>query len=484
MNLIRKFNSFSLEVKSSIVYVISSVVSKGLAVITLPLFTRLMPTEQIGVVGIFNSWVCILGPIASLALITGGFNVAMKEFRTERDSYCSSILTLTILSSTFFLISFFVFPDIWLYFVKLPYELVFLALFGLFVQPGYDIYLAKCRYEYNYKSVFLLTVLLAVVSSLFSVVSIIVANKFNYEELGSVRLYANYSLIYIVDCYICVKLFVKGKKTYSKAFWLFSLKLSLPLIINSLSAVVLGVSDRLMISQMGSNSDVGIYTTIYSLGSLPVFVWSAINMAYIPFLFERIDNTSEHNKIHKSSNSFLLFFGSIVITVSLFSPELIKIFATNDYIDAVEIVPVIALAIFYIAIANMYSNILLYYKKTNLIMICTVVAALLNILLNLLLIPYYGYKAAAYTTLFSYVVMAILQKKLAEKQIINAGFSNSIYDERAILLIQMLVFIVCTTSSFMSGLPEIRYSIILVTLSALILKRKRVFEIINSVSRR
>ena len=60
--------NISKGVKASFVYTISSLLSKGLAIITVPIFTRLMSTEQMGVVNLYNSWNSMIGAFATLSL--------------------------------------------------------------------------------------------------------------------------------------------------------------------------------------------------------------------------------------------------------------------------------------------------------------------------------------------------------------------------------------------------------------------------------
>ena len=74
-------------IKSAFVYTVSSVFTRGLAIITLPIFTRLMTVDQIGVVNIFNSWYSLLSVFATLSLTSGGFAVAMKEYCDRRNEY-------------------------------------------------------------------------------------------------------------------------------------------------------------------------------------------------------------------------------------------------------------------------------------------------------------------------------------------------------------------------------------------------------------
>lgn len=80
--------------------------------------------------------------------------------------------------------------------------------------------------------------------------------------------------------------FLKGKCFYSSKYWKFSLQLSLPLIGYSIASQILSVSDRLMISKMVGNSAVGVYSTLYTVSSLSLMVWTAINASFEPYLYQ------------------------------------------------------------------------------------------------------------------------------------------------------------------------------------------------------
>ena len=69
--------------------------------------------------------------------------------------------------------------------------------------------------------------------------------------------------------------------------------------------------------------------------------------------------------------------------------------------------PPIAGGVFLTCVSNMYSNIMIYYKKTQYIMYASIAAAATNVVLNYFCIAKFGYMAAAYTTLVAYIVLAL-----------------------------------------------------------------------------
>ena len=84
---IRKFNEASPAVKASMVLLVSNLVLKGLSFISGPVFTRIMTTEQYGLVSNFNSWRDIFYVFVTLNLASGVFNNGMLEFKNDRDRF-------------------------------------------------------------------------------------------------------------------------------------------------------------------------------------------------------------------------------------------------------------------------------------------------------------------------------------------------------------------------------------------------------------
>ena len=458
MKIFSDVNKLNNTVKATMIYVLASLISKGLSFITLPIFTRIMPADQIGIVNIYNSWFAILSKITSLALISGGFNLAMKEFSDHRNQYCSSILYLITLVSLLMFVNFIVFQNFYIKLTALPGKLLYLLFAGILFQPAYDIWMARSRYEYRYKTVGILTIFTAITASAFSAIIVLWADKHNLKNLGEYRLFANNLFMYGMALIIYIMILAKGRTLYQKEYWAFSLSLSLPLIVHQMASEILNVSDRVMIGKYIGNSEVGIYSTIYSFGSISMIIWSAINMAYIPYLFKNIEDEKERSSIQETSSFIIAVYGCIVSLISLFAPDIIRILTTKDYLEACDLVPPIAAGIFFIAVSNLYSNVLIYYKKTNYIMIATVIGAFLNLFLNYVGIRMLGYKIAAYTTFLSYAIMLLFQKQIALNVMENVSHSKShLYNEKRLLLIEILVVLICGVSLILYQYFVIRY---------------------------
>lgn len=469
----------SAGVAASIVYTLASLFSRGLAIITTPIFTRIMPTDQVGVVSLFQSWASIIGTVATLALTSGGFQLSLREFGKERDRYVSSVLTLTTLMGVLLMAVYAFAPGFWNDVTGLPTPLMVLMLLYLLFSPAQDFWLLRQRYEYKYKVAGLFTFVSALISSIVAVYAVIRASQSGVQELGAVRLFATYSISISCSFVIWIAILLKGKTLYSGQFWKFSLSLSLPLIGNSIASQVLDVSDRTMISSMVGNDAVGIYSTLYTVSSLSLIVWTAINSSFIPYLYENMGDPQKTDKLRTLSSGILAMFSVVAFLATMLAPEIVRILTTEQYYEAIYIMPPIAAGVFFTAVSNMYSNVLIYFRKTQFIMISSALAAVLNVILNYIGIRQFGYIAAAYTTMIAYIVLGVSQMVVATKVYYNTtqGTRKFVYNTKLIGGILVLTVLCCLSCLLLYETTVLRYLILLAVAVAFLLKRETVVRL-------
>ena len=471
------FNKFlqkkdSQGIKSAVVYVWANLISRGLAIVTVPIFTRLMTTDEIGIVNLYTSSFSLIYIISTLSLSSGCFALAMKEYETKRNEYISSIITLTSLTAIGYMLMVTFTGNIITQFTGLSPRLLKLIGIGLLVNPAMDFWLARQRYEYKYKRAAITTILSALIASICSIIAVQYAAVRNYNT-AEWRLFANYFVLYLVNGILWISQLLKGKTFINKTFWSFSLKLSLPLMGYDIAAQILNVSDRFMINNMVGPGAVGIYSTLYTVSSISIMIWNSLNASFVPFLFENIDKYE--SRVRKIANRLLELYAGVALLLTYFAPEIVKILATREYYESIFIMPPIAAGVFFISVANIYSNILVYYKKTIYIMYSSVLAAVLNISLNYVFIPQFGYMAAAYTTLFSYIVMAICIVIFVIKVFYKKRKSKfKVYDNKYIFLLCIIVTGLTLLALMFYRFNWMRYLSIIVVGIAIIVKEKKI----------
>lgn len=462
-------NKLSREFKASIVFVFASFCAQGMNIVSLPFFTRLLSTEQMGIVTTYNTWLNLIGLVTSLGLTSGSFNIAMLKFRDSRSEYMSSALSLSLIPSLFLLTLSFFFSDLFSSWLGLSVPLIKCLCIMLVLNPALNLWLMKQRYEYKYISVFVVTVVNSVFGTIISIVSVLLAADINLSALSEIKIISSSIITGLIAFILSIIILNSGKCFYKIIYWKFALKTGLPLIVHSIAKYILDASDRILIGFFLGASAVGIYGVVYNLSSISLVFWTAINSALIPFMFENIKN----KKISVVSNvviTLLFFYAIICVILMLLAPEIVNLLAGSNYSSAVYLVPPIAAGVFFTSLYNLYSNLLLYKERTNYIMCATLSAAVVNVVLNCICIPIFGYIAAAYITLFSCCLLAFMQYLFSS--ILNI---SSILNNRINLILSISIIVVSIIINLIYEMPNsVRYCILLLLLVVLFLSRNRI----------
>jgi len=390
-------------VKSGIWYTISSIAIRAVAIITSPIYTSMLTTGDYGLANTYNSLIEVFNIFTCLCVVYS-IGRAKLDFEDEFDEYMSSLQSLS--SSFAFVVLVFVtiFREYIASWLKYEVPLVIILFVYLCVYPSVDYTLQKCRYEYKYKENILISVITCIGTVVFSIVLMLLFNDKRYfgKILGTILP----TFLMGIFCYI--RILKKGKTFYNKEYWLYALKFGLPIIPHSLSLVLLAQMDRLMIKDICGNSDAGLYIYGYGFATLLAIFTNAIGQAWVPWFNEQLfaGNREGINKIQKKLVLLGIFLSIGFITVA---PEALIVLAPNarDYWIAKWVIPPVALGTLAQYFYTNYVNLELYLKKTPIIAVSSVMAALVNFALNMYAIPKYGYVSASYTTLISYIFLML-----------------------------------------------------------------------------
>lgn len=192
--------------------------------------------------------------------------------------------------------------------------------------------------------------------------------------------------------------------TIKKSTFYSLISFSWPFIFHGLAGNILGNADRFIIQKYMSLEDVGVYTLAYSFASSIVFAFLGITVYIEPLIYKEED-LDRRNKLLNNLVFYLCIAGLIgFIFLYLISEYLLPHLYSRSYTDAFKLIPLLAVGFlaqpFYLK-AN-YS--LIYERKTFTIASISIIASMLNIVLNFLLIPKYGLLAAVYSTIFSNIL--------------------------------------------------------------------------------
>ncbi|SKB86605.1 Membrane protein involved in the export of O-antigen and teichoic acid [Lachnospiraceae bacterium] len=396
-------NNSTKAVKSGFWYVISNVLIRSVGIITAPIYSKLLTTEETGYANSFLSYVSIITVVTCLCLIYS-VGRAKLDFKDEFDEFMSSIQTL---SSGFGLIVMILMMIICPAegMMNFPRYVVIMLFAYLTIFPSIDYMQYKYRFEYRYKENIAISVFITISTVVLTVAFILLfpSDKGLMKILGTLVP----SSAVAIWCYI--NILKSGKTLYKKKYWVYALKIGLPMIPHGLSLSILSRIDTTMVQNTCGFSDAGLYTSGYTIGTLLTFIIGAVGQAWLPWFNEQM--YAENRDAIREKNKILMFYGCVLtIFFIAAAPEAVKIlFMFNrTYWDSMWVVPPVALGTLCQYFYTNYVNLELYTKKTALIAGNSVIAAIINIGLNAYYIPRYGYIAAAYTTLAGYFILMIM----------------------------------------------------------------------------
>jgi O-antigen/teichoic acid export membrane protein len=166
----------------------------------------------------------------------------------------------------------------------------------------------------------------------------------------------------------------------------------------------------------------------------------------------------------------------------ILAPEVISIFATIEYREAIYVVPPVALSVFFIFLYSFFANFEFYYKKTFFIMVSSVIGAALNIVLNYIFIQQFGYIAAAYTTLFCYMIYSFAHY-IAMRAVCNKFLNGvKVYNLTILCLISLFLTVCGFGIMFTYNYPFIRYGIVTVGVVIALSNRKKILKFVKILS--
>ena len=178
---------------------------------------------------------------------------------------------------------------------------------------------------------------------------------------------------------------------------------SVPLIPSSISILVANYIDRFAIQNLMTLDDVGVYAVGFRFASVVNLLMVGFYGALTPLIYQHYRKDSTSKELARIFRFFVCGTLPLIAAVSLFSKEILWLFATPPYYAAWSVMPILACAS---VISRMYifAPGLDIAKKTTTIALINLSAALTNIILNFIMIPHLGIEGAAGATLISAIL--------------------------------------------------------------------------------
>ena len=419
--------------KAGIGYTVANILVRGIGFITLPIFSRVLDTHDFGLYNVFIAYDTVLVCLMGFALHSS-VKSANWQFPGQIDRYVSTASLAYVLNAAVLVAIVVLFGPQISALIGLDVAIVVLLVLHSFGAAVISLYNARISLQYSYAKYMVVATINSVGNvalSLFLIFCLFDGQRLLGRVLGATIVVAGLGLAIIVHFWR------SARPSPGKGYLGFGLKYSLPIVPHGVSQVVLAQFDRLMISYMVSAEAAGIYGLAANLMVIMTVLTDSVSTVWTTWFYETMEGESacdatgakrlsrtqlaeRAGAVRKRSGQLMCAFAIVALGLMALAPEVVWILGGEAYLDGAYCAFGMILSGYCVFLYNLVVAGEYYKQQTRWIMVATVLAALIDLVLNYFAINAFGYMAAAYTTLAAYVFYVLLHWRVSSRLL---GFS-------------------------------------------------------------
>jgi O-antigen/teichoic acid export membrane protein len=409
--------------KQTAIYGLATVFPRMLNILLLPLYTSVLVTAGYGKVSVIFAWFAIFNVILAYGMETAFFRFynGGDNRKTVVSTSLISILGTTILFlvvALFFQNGIAGMTEIDTKYLR--YAILILTLDALVIIP-----FARLRANEKPMKYAVVKILNVVVNLGLNVFFLYLLPKWVQSDPESLLqgIYKpDFEISYIfianliasaITLAMMLRHYLMKTYRFDVGLWKRMMKYAMPVLIAGMAFTINEVFDRILLERLlpedVADSEVGMYSACYKLAMFMTLFATAFRMGIEPFFFSH-SNTENPQKAYAQITNYFVVLGSIILLAVIVFADVLKVIFISkpEYWEAMQVVPIIILASFFLGI---YHNLSVWYKvtdRTKYGAYISMIGALLTIIINFALIPQFGYVASAVATLIAYGSMMLL----------------------------------------------------------------------------
>ena len=434
----RKFNVLNPLKKlagQAAIYGLSSIVGRLLNYLLVPLYTRVLITSEYGIVTEMLAYVSILWVILTYGMETTFFRFSESE-KDKPLVYHTAIVSLLFTSILFVVVVLINTQSIteWMGYIGHEEYIVYFA-FTLALDAVAAIPFARLRQQ-NKALRFAVIKLVNIGSNILLNLFFVLLCPFIVKNYGTgilaeiINSFFNpdYLIGYIIISYLVTSLLTLvllfpdiplRSIRFSAEMWKRMIGYTWPLLVVGIAGSVNLSIDKIMLPRLlpkGSDvmSQLGIYGACYKISIIMTLFVQTFRYAAEPFFFSESGKEGS-KKLYADVLNFFTIFVALIFLVTMMFIDIVIGFIGVDYREGASVIPVLLMANLFLGV---YFNLSIWYKISNQTIygaIISVIGAVLNIILNFIFIPAFGYYGSAWAVFLSYFVMMVLSYFLGQR---------------------------------------------------------------------
>lgn len=404
--------------KETAIYGVSSIVGRFLNYLLVPVYTIALPASSggYGVVTNIYAWVALILVLLTCGMETGFFRFANKGQDDPMRVYSTTLLSVSIGSLVFVALGLLFLEPIagWLEYGEHPWY-IGMMMIVVAMDAIQSIPFAYLRYKkrpIKFAALKLLFIFLNIALNLFYYV-ILEGNDVGYAFL--------FNLVCTSVVMVCMIPELRGF-TYvlDKELLKRMLRYSLPLVILGVAGILNQVADKIIFpfvypDEAEATIQLGIYGAASKIAMIMAMFTQAFRFAYEPFVFGK-SKEKDSREMYAQAMKFFIIFTLLAFLAVMFYLDILRHVIGRDYWDGLRVVPIVMAAEIFMGI---YFNLSFWYKlidETRWGAYFSLTGCIILILMNIFLVPQYGYIACAWAGFTGYGVAVLLSYFVGQKK--------------------------------------------------------------------
>ena len=404
--------------KETAIYGVSSIVGRFLNYLLVPVYTIALPASSggYGVVTNIYAWVALILVLLTCGMETGFFRFANKGQDDPMRVYSTTLLSVSIGSLVFVALGLLFLEPIagWLEYGEHPWY-IGMMMIVVAMDAIQSIPFAYLRYKkrpIKFAALKLLFIFLNIALNLFYYV-ILEGNDVGYAFL--------FNLVCTSVVMVCMIPELRGF-TYvlDRELLKRMLRYSLPLVILGVAGILNQVADKIIFpfvypDEAEATIQLGIYGAASKIAMIMAMFTQAFRFAYEPFVFGK-SKEKDSREMYAQAMKFFIIFTLLAFLAVMFYLDILRHIIGRDYWDGLRVVPIVMAAEIFMGI---YFNLSFWYKlidETRWGAYFSLTGCTILILMNVFLIPKYGYIACAWAGFTGYGVAMLLSYFVGQKK--------------------------------------------------------------------
>lgn len=402
--------------KDSIIYGLGSIVIKAVGLILIPLYSNYFDIEVFGVIGLLDILFVAFSSIFGFHLYYAFFRWYWdKDYLPKQKSMFFTVLASTVFIGILLVIIMYFSSDSisLLLFGSVKYSGVFIL---MVVGSAFQIIAtvpAKLMQLQQKSKFYTLTNSLMLLINLVLIISLLMFYKREIKYIYLAQIIGFVVYFIIIGKFILKNIEIKFEKRILGEMFQFAW----PFVISSIYSLLLTFFDRFVLRFSSGLGNVGLYTFAYKIAnSLSVVIVLPIQYAVNPIIFKKIGEPNSLRFYSKIMTYFAFIIMFFIIALNLFNFEIVHVLTKNqEYWTSAGLLNILTFGLFFACLKDSSSMGLQIKKKTKIISVITIVVSLINIGLNLLLIPIFISYGAATSYFISQFIFFLLMFIFAQK---------------------------------------------------------------------